>query len=275
MFTIGQFAQLAQVSVRTLRHYDDRGLLRPASVDRWSGHRHYAADQMKDLNRILALKDLGFTLTEIAKLLTEAVHPDELRGMLRLREHEAVRAAESEQKRLARVRASIDLLSEEPTVDELGGQVVVKPLRACRLAVVHGVIEDFDDDLPGLLQRLFGEVFGAIEAEGVEPTGPYWAWYAERDDDRIDVAAGAPVADGAVVPGLEIVGLAAVEKAATCVHIGQLSADCQGYRSLQTWLGVTGEQPVGLSREVYLHCEGNPTSWITELQFVLDLRETP
>jgi DNA-binding transcriptional MerR regulator len=62
MFSIGEFARHGRVSVRMLRHYDAIGLLRPASVDAVSGYRFYQARQLAELNRVIALKDLGFTL---------------------------------------------------------------------------------------------------------------------------------------------------------------------------------------------------------------------
>jgi hypothetical protein len=46
MFSIGEFARLGGVSVRTLRHYDEIGLLRPATVDPDTGYRGYAAGQL-------------------------------------------------------------------------------------------------------------------------------------------------------------------------------------------------------------------------------------
>ena len=64
MFTIGDFARLGQVSVRMLRHYDGIGLLQPARVDR-NGYRRYGAHQLARLNRIVAMKDLGFTLEQV------------------------------------------------------------------------------------------------------------------------------------------------------------------------------------------------------------------
>lgn len=51
MFGIGQFAQIAKVSVRALRHYDDVGLLRPAAVDPTTGYRSYVAAQLPSLNQ--------------------------------------------------------------------------------------------------------------------------------------------------------------------------------------------------------------------------------
>jgi hypothetical protein len=74
MFTIGEFARHGRVSVRMLRHYDAIGLLRPACVDPGSGYRFYQASQLAELNRVIALKDLGFTLPQVAGDGTIVVH---------------------------------------------------------------------------------------------------------------------------------------------------------------------------------------------------------
>jgi DNA-binding transcriptional MerR regulator len=70
-----------------LRHYDAIGLLQPAYVDRETGYRSYDAGQLSRLNRIVALKGLGFTLQQVQSILDE-VSVEELRGMLRLRQAE-------------------------------------------------------------------------------------------------------------------------------------------------------------------------------------------
>jgi len=91
MFSIGEFARLGGVSVRTLRHYDEIGLLRPTAIDQDTGYRGYSASQLGPLNRIVALKDLRLSLTQIRRLL-DGITLDELHGMLILRraqlEHE-------------------------------------------------------------------------------------------------------------------------------------------------------------------------------------------
>ena len=71
MHGIGEFAHMAKVSVRTLRHYDDIGLLEPARIEPSSGYRSYESVQLADLHRILALKDAGLSLTEIRVALDE------------------------------------------------------------------------------------------------------------------------------------------------------------------------------------------------------------
>lgn len=82
MFRIGEFAQIAQVSTRQLRHYDQLGLLRPDHTDHKSGYRYYSIRQLQRLNRILALKDLGLSLEQIRPLVEDRISPTELRGML-------------------------------------------------------------------------------------------------------------------------------------------------------------------------------------------------
>jgi DNA-binding transcriptional MerR regulator len=88
MLTIGAFARLGGVSVKTLRHYAAIGLLVPAQVDTATGYRSYAPEQLFLLNHILVLKDLGLSLVQIGALLEEGVPLDQLHGMLRLKRAE-------------------------------------------------------------------------------------------------------------------------------------------------------------------------------------------
>ena len=73
MLKIGDFSRLSFVSIKTLRYYDEFGLLAPVRVDESTGYRYYTADQAPRLNRILALKDLGLSLEEIKRLLDEKI----------------------------------------------------------------------------------------------------------------------------------------------------------------------------------------------------------
>ena len=82
MFTVGEFARLAQVSRRLLRYYDEIGLLKPSHTDRFTGYRYYCAEQLPQLNRILALKDLGLSLEQIRRVIQDNVSTDEIHGML-------------------------------------------------------------------------------------------------------------------------------------------------------------------------------------------------
>jgi DNA-binding transcriptional MerR regulator len=71
---IGEFSQLMQVSVKTLRYYEQRGLLSPDEVDEWTGYRYYSIDQMQQLKDIRDLQRLGFSLDEIKDLFDDGSH---------------------------------------------------------------------------------------------------------------------------------------------------------------------------------------------------------
>ena len=68
---IGEFSKMMQVTVKTLRHYEQKGLLVPDEVDEWTGYRYYSIAQMQRLGTIRGLQRQGFTLEEIKELLEE------------------------------------------------------------------------------------------------------------------------------------------------------------------------------------------------------------
>jgi DNA-binding transcriptional MerR regulator len=102
MLKIGDFSRLSQVSVKTLRYYDEVALLKPTQVDEVSGYRYYSVAQLRQLHRILALRDLGFSLDQIGHVLKAELSIEELRGMLRLRRAEQQQRLLKEQERLDR-----------------------------------------------------------------------------------------------------------------------------------------------------------------------------
>jgi DNA-binding transcriptional MerR regulator len=85
MYKIGELSRLSQVPIRTLRYYDQIGILVPAQVDRSSGYRCYAAEQFERLNRILVFKDLGLTLDEIRTLLSDRASAEQIRALVQRR----------------------------------------------------------------------------------------------------------------------------------------------------------------------------------------------
>jgi DNA-binding transcriptional MerR regulator len=125
MFLIGEFSRIARVSSRLLRYYDELGLLRPEHVDPATGYRYYRASQLPDLNRILVLKELGFTLEEIARIVAERVGAAELRGMLVARRTEIARQLDREAERLRQVETRIAEIDDAGRLSE--DDVVVRP----------------------------------------------------------------------------------------------------------------------------------------------------
>src|SRR3954468_5206225 len=132
MLNIGEFARLGQVSPRMLRHYDELGLLEPDRVDPATGYRSYTASQLGRLHRIVALRDLGFSLEQIGQVRAEEPSVEELRGMLRMRRAQIEQTVGEEQERLRRVEAHLRALEGSSAVDVQ--DIVIKQTQPIRVA---------------------------------------------------------------------------------------------------------------------------------------------
>ncbi|MER6416163.1 MerR family transcriptional regulator [Streptomyces humidus] len=264
MFTIGDFARHGRVSVRMLRHYDATGLLRPAHVDPATGYRYYTAAQLARLNRVIALKDLGFTLQQVRAILDEKVTTEELRAMLRLRRAELEAAITAAAARLAQVEARLCSIESEGQMP--GNDVVLKSLPSVRVAELTGVAPDFDTIGP-VIQPLYDELFRRLEAAGIAPSGPGVAYYEDALGGGILIHAGvevcAPLSEG---DGLQIVDLPPVEQAATVMHRGSMESVLPTVQTLGLWIDANGYRSVGYPREINLECPDSHDEWVTELQ---------
>ncbi|MBG7697152.1 MerR family transcriptional regulator [Streptomyces sp. MC1] len=268
MFTIGDFARHGRVSVRMLRHYDATGLLRPAHVDPASGYRHYTAAQLARLNRIIALKDLGFSLRQVRDIVDEKVGAEELRGMLRLRRAELETAMAAAGARLVQVEARLRAIESEghmPTND-----VVIKKVPGVRVAELTATAAGFGpQDIGPVIGPLYEELFRRLDAAGITPTGPGIAYYEDAPEGggRITVHAAiqvsAPLQDGGA---FRVLDLPALEQAATIVHRGSMDTVLPTAQTLARWIDAGGYRSAGYPREVNLECPENRDDWVTELQ---------
>ncbi|HMI23200.1 MAG TPA: helix-turn-helix domain-containing protein, partial [Streptosporangiaceae bacterium] len=171
MFSIGEFARHGRVSVRMLRHYDAIGLIRPACVDAATGYRLYQASQLDELNRVIALKDLGFTLQQVQAILEEKVSAAELRGMLKLRRAEIQASIEAETTQLARVEARLLTIEDGARVPADG--VVVKRLAPVRVAELTGVAAGYEPEaITPVIQPLYHDVWCRLASADIPAAGP-------------------------------------------------------------------------------------------------------
>ncbi|MFE3032124.1 MerR family transcriptional regulator [Streptomyces canus] len=267
MFTIGDFARHGRVSVRMLRHYDATGLLRPAHVDPASGYRYYSAAQLARLNRIIALKDLGFTLQQVRDIVEEKVSAEELRGMLRLRRAELETAMAAAGARLVQVEARLRAIESEgymPTND-----VVIKSVPAVRVAELTATAASYEpEDISPVIGPLYDELFQHLSSAGVTPTGPGVAYYEDAPEGggkiRVHAAVqvSAPLQDGP----FRILDLSSLDEAATIVHRGSMDTVLPTAQTLARWVDANGYQSTGYPREINLECPENRDDWVTELQ---------
>ena len=265
MFRIGEFSRLAQVTVKALRLYDERGLLVPARVDRSSGYRFYSAAQLPRLQRIIALKDLGLTLQEIGDLLDEEPGLAEIRGMLRLRRAQLEREIAGGRTRLARVEAYLARIEREG--DMPAYDVTIKSAPALRVAALRDTVPHYPD-----IERLFGELCGFLGSSRLQFTGPPLALYhdGEYREQDVDIEVAAPFAGRLPVhPRVRERELPAEPCLACTVHQGPYEELRHAYAALLGWVESNGYHITGPDREVYLvgpESGRGPAAYVTELQ---------
>jgi predicted transcriptional regulator YdeE/DNA-binding transcriptional MerR regulator len=255
MLKIGDFAKLARVSVKTLRHYDKLGLLKPAWVDRFTGYRYYALDQLPRLNRILALKDLRFSLEEVRRLLQDDVPAAEMRGMLRLKRAELERLVRTERSRLERVEARLRRIEQEGQMPD--HEVVLKSVPPRTVVGIRRVIPGYHE-----VGRLFAELDEYLEHHGLA-TGalaPRIAVYYEvqGNEQGIDAEVAVPVAAARAKPPAVVHELPGVRSMACLVHQGGYDSLGDAYSAAMAWIEGNGFRVAGPTREVYLH---EPDLW--------------
>lgn len=73
MFRIGKLSEITGISIKTIRFYEEKGLLSPIEVDRWTNYRYYDESSIDRLSQIAYLKNLGLTLNEILNLNEETL----------------------------------------------------------------------------------------------------------------------------------------------------------------------------------------------------------
>lgn len=189
MLKIGDFSRIAHVTVKTLRHYAREGLLQPVSIDRFSGYRYYTLDQLGRLNRILALKDLGFSLDQIRRILDQPLSADELRGMLRLKQSDLAERIAAEQSRLARVQQRLEQIETEGCIDQ--AEIVLRrlPAQTAATARAHAATAA---QLPAAEEGLRQTIRCWLKEQRLAPTGPWFTLLdsGEYRDRNLEVEIG-------------------------------------------------------------------------------------
>ena len=262
MLKIGEFSVLTQVSVKTLRYYDEVGLLKPARVDLDSGYRYYSVSQVPRLHSILALKDLGFPLDRIAKAIEEGLTADTLRGMLMLREVEQQARVQEETERLVRLRARLRLIEMEGI---MASEVVLKELGPQWIASIRDFIPGFRT-IGVLFAKLYG-VLGPLASQGV---GVAFFHDQEFKDQDIDVEVGVYLKQSvSVSKPLSVRELPGVT-AASIVHHGAFNRIGEAYQAVLHWVDANGYRQAGPTRELFLHVSQpvsrDDESNVTEIQ---------
>lgn len=277
MFKIGEFSKLGQVSARMLRHYDQLGLLTPGHIDRFTGYRYYTIDQLARLNRIVALKELGFALEEVGRLLEEpaGASAERLRGMLQLRRAELARELRDKQAQLIGVEARLEQIEQEGQPSPY--EIVVKALPAQPVASFQAVVPTMGE-MGFYCHKLYHELYAALDRLGVAPLQPEITLYHtdEYRETDLEIEVALPIAPAelrrAPAAGLNWRELPPAALAAALIYEGPFSAMTPAILALLKYIGTHGHTLAGPLRELHLSGPAHDAQGQVQAHNVIELQ---
>ena len=257
MFKIGDFAVIAQIPASQLRYYDEIDLFKPSYTDAQNGYRYYEIQQLADLNRIMALKNLGLSLNEVQQMLTNHVSNSDIRSMLESKREEIKQRLEEEQARLNLVEARLQLLEQgyTPTTQP----IVVKPVAQQSYLAFEDVSPNRESFIQNFMHcyDCIHEVdipernYAACLAHnfGFDPQGLRWelGFYVGRNAPQT-----LQISDGLC---LQRYDLPHVETMASIIHFGSLTTGGIAYAAISQWIAMNKYEINGAFREVFLVLE--------------------
>ena len=256
MLSIGDFSRLGQVTVRTLRLYDELGLFKPIRVDRFTSYRYYSIEQLPRLNRILMLKDLGLSLEQIAHLLKEDLSATQLRKMLTLKQAEIEQKLQESTEHLARVESRLRQIEKEGQLP--GYDVILKKTEPHKIVSIRQVVPFFKD-MYSYRCSLFNTMYQWLENNQIAVNGPELTIYhnAEYIEQNIDmeVAVIADISESFNAPNgnVTIRNLPGVLTMASLVCQSRPQDVGQAIVGLYSWIGENDFSTNGPYREIHLY----------------------
>lgn len=221
---------------------------------------------MPRLNRIFALKDIGFSLDEVAIILKKNMDSEQILSLLELRQAEILDKIKIEQERLSRVKNLIKLCNQEEY--NMAYDIVIKNIDPIRVASLRDIIPSYSAQ-----GHLWEELVEHIEKNGAKIVPPCMVIYHDSNykEDSVDAEVIEPlIGDLPENERIKVKYLDAVDEMATVVHKGPFETLSLAYSAISKWIEDNGYEIVGAPRELYLKGEwltNDPNEYITEIQF--------
>lgn len=263
LYRIGMFAAMGHVTIKTLRHYDEQGLLKPEYVEEDNGYRYYSASQIAELHRIIALRNMGFSLEDIKNIQNGKSQKELLLTKKQALLKEIARLTES----LARIESC---LAEEDL--QLSAPVLIKSLPEVTVATMTCRIDSYDclfDVMPKMGAEM--ERLGCVCAEPdycfthyLEPGYKEEAILIETCESVKEKKKDSDLVKFQVFPE--------VKEAACIFHKGSYADFSKTYAVILRFIEENGYEICGNIRESYIDGVWNKESkedWLSEIQIPL------
>lgn len=267
MYRIGMFSKLGKVTIKTLHHYDEVGLLVPAHVDEENSYRYYTTGQLFRLNEIIALRQMGFFISEISAI----VDGGNVAEILKRRKAKLESEIHNVTGQLSRLNRYIEEQKEEP---KMSYQAVIKEIPACTVFTARYTLPNYaamNEIMPAL-----GEKVGRANP-GLKCALPEYCFNVYLDDEYRDTDINVEICqavtnrgkdgDGIVFKDLPAVTVASV------LHRGVYETIGAAYAYAMQWVEQNGYKMASNVRESYIDGIWNKDKvedWLTEIQIPVE-----
>jgi DNA-binding transcriptional MerR regulator len=265
MYRIGQFSKIGKVTVKALRFYEEKGLIRPCHIDQATGYRYYDSGQLPRIHKIVALRQCGFSIPEIRQI----VNGKRIAELFAKRKSLLEAAARETDEQLASINSYIESLNDSGNMDY---QIVVKDLPGCIVYSKRLIAPSYDsyfDLIPEI-----GEEAMAVNSDARCVDDPPYCFIEYHDgeykDHDIDIELCEAVREmGIDTPTIKFKRIPPVPAAACLLHKGPYSTLPLAYAAVFKWIDDNGYVAAGNPRESYIDGiwnKSDPGEWLTELQ---------
>lgn len=266
---IGEFSKMMQVTVKTLRYYEQKGLLLPYEVDEWTGYRYYSIYQMQRLNIIRGLQQQGFTLEEIKELLEDGEQMpsiDQLTQKIEETEHQLQLLI----KRRSQLLKWLDSHKQIKTMEK----VSIQSLPEIIVASHREIIPNYD----ALGALCVNKIGPEMQRLGCKCPPPGYCFTIEHNKEYrstdLDIEYCEQVEEmGKDSNIIQFKHLPAVEKALCIKHIGGYERFHESFAEAFRYMEEKGYKPVGHTRICYIDGvwnKDNPEQWLSIIQIPIE-----
>ena len=266
---IGEFSRLMQVTVKTLRHYEQKELLIPEKVDEWTGYRYYSVGQMLKLNSIRNLQRLGFKLEEIRELYDEESHIPSVEQLT-----EKIKETESQlQQLIARRKQLLEWMDSRKKFEQME-KFTIESLPEVIVASHREVITDYS-----ALGVLCYTVIGPeMQRLGCKCPPPGYCFTIEHNEEytpsNIDIEYCEQVEEMGTDSGIiQFKKLAAVSKALCMKHYGPYDRFYESFTEAYAYMEEHGYKVANHPRTCYIDGIWNqedPEKWLSIIQIPIE-----
>ena len=264
MLKIGEFSKLSRISVRMLRHYDEIGLLKPAETDRFTEYRYYREDQLPAAGRIATLRDMGFSLADIAKILDVYDDRDKMELFFAARRKELEAVSQDTERKLTLLDAALERMRKEEAMDH---EVVLKTIPERYAATIRMTLPRYEDE--GVIWGKLAEETWQMKLKEDDPCLCAVTYLdGEYKEENVDMMAWKTVRGS--YPDTEHVKFKTLPEVtvASCVYRGSYTQITDAYAAVIAWMETNGYEPAEAMFNIYHvspHETQDPSEFVTEI----------